>query len=75
MKKEYNLIKGELKQAMADLQNFLRSPQGENAMRVLNIKFGGEILVKGDPYTTHTRIGERNVYDYLIDLKDGDNIE
>ncbi len=67
-------IRKELEQSMSTLQNFLRSPDGLTAIKCLEVKYSGNLLIQGDPYATHTRIGERGVLDYLTELRDGENV-
>jgi len=62
--KDIERMKRELESSLKDLESFLQSPQGQNSLKCLEVKFGGDV-VEVDPYRTHIRIGERRVLDYL----------
>lgn len=68
-------LRERLKRGLKDLQNFLRTEQGKSAIYCLEAKYGGSCMCNGDPYETHRRLGERDVLDYLKDLRDGENIK
>lgn len=52
------------------LKSFCKSKAGADSIELLKIKYGGDVHKPGDPYATHLRIGERNVVDYLISLRE-----
>jgi len=58
-----------LRSSLKDLESFLQSPVGQNSLKCLKAKYGGDV-VEADPYSTHIRIGERRVLDYLIELSE-----
>lgn len=67
-------LKIRLGRGMKDLQNFLRTGEGKNSLMFLQAKYGGSVSIPGDPYETYKRIGEKEVYEYLLYLKDGEDL-
>jgi hypothetical protein len=67
-------LKLRLTRGMRDLQNFLRTNEGKNSLMVFEAKYGGSVIVPNNPYETYKRIGEKEVLEYLLQLKDGENV-
>lgn len=72
-KKKYAEMFETIKGQRQALIRMLKSPEGRLAVDFLAEKYGGDVQVKNDPYATHVRIGERNVIDYLIELREGED--
>ena len=62
-------MRDELRSSLKDLESFLQSPAGQNSLKCLKAKYGGDV-VEADPYSTHVRIGEQRVLNYLIELSE-----
>jgi len=62
--KDIERMKRELEASLKDLENFLKSPAGQSSLKVLEAKFGGDVLGV-DSNHTHVRIGEQRVLQYL----------
>ena len=63
-------IQKKMKQGEDSLIKFLSTGEGQNVLFMLKGLYGGSVFVPGDPYETHRRIGEKEVYEYFLDLRD-----